>query len=59
MTAPIPAAEVIAHRRYGGIPTVRALCPACGRTHLHRWRVDTVTAHTAPCGGIYIIGSHR
>lgn len=56
MTAPIPAAEVIADRRYGGQRTARCLCPGCGRTHLHRWPTDTSTPLAAPCGAIYTIG---
>ena len=36
MTAPIPAAEIIAERNYGGIVTVRVFCPGCQRTHIHR-----------------------
>ncbi len=56
MTAPIPVAEVIAERRYGGIPTIRVLCVFCGRTHLHRDPADSTVVLMAPCGGTYTAG---
>ncbi len=59
MTAPIPAAELIAERCYGGRHTARILCPYCGRTHLHPWRADT-SPHMAGCGqGLYTLGTER
>ena len=58
MTAPIPAAEVIAEHFYGGRRTVRVLCPLCGRTHLHLWLADLSTPQAAHCGqGFYTIGA--
>ncbi|MGZ4562997.1 MAG: hypothetical protein ACXVX6_05335 [Mycobacterium sp.] len=56
MTAPLPAAEIIAERRFGGIPAVRVMCPVCGRTHLHRQPADPATPHVGPCGAAYTIG---
>ena len=58
MTAPIPAAEVIAERRYGGLRTARILCPFCGRTHLHPWPSHTSSPYTAHCGqGVYTLST--
>ena len=55
---PIPAAEIIAERTYGGQPTARVLCPWCGRTHLHLYRGDATIPTVAHCGdGIYTIGT--
>ena len=55
---PIPAAEIIAERCYGGRRTARILCPYCGRTHLHPWPADTTTLYTGHCErGSYTIGS--
>jgi hypothetical protein len=57
MTAPTPAAEIIAERTYGGLRTARVLCTFCGRTHLHPYPADTSTAVAAHCGGgLYTIG---
>ncbi|WP_156744894.1 hypothetical protein [Mycobacterium sp. E2238] len=57
MTTPIPVAEVIAQRTYGGRRTVRILCPYCGRTHLHPQPADPAAPQTARCDrGIYTIG---
>jgi hypothetical protein len=58
MTTPVPAAELIAERSYGGQPTARILCPYCGRTHLHLWPTDPTTPIVGHCGGVYTIG-HR
>jgi hypothetical protein len=59
MTAPVPVAEIIGQRSYGGIRTVRILCPSpsCGRTHVHRW-ADAGTPVVGSCGAVYTIG-HR
>ena len=58
MTEPIPAAEVIAERVYGGQRTARVMCPWCGRTHLHLWPADASTTYTGHCGqGTYTIGT--
>jgi hypothetical protein len=60
MTAPVPAAELIAERFYGGIRTARVICPFCGRTHLHPWPADAATPHVAHCNrGLYTIGTER
>ena len=56
MTAPIPVAEVIAQRRYGGLPTIRVICPRCSRTHVHRDPADASIVLAAPCGGTYTAG---
>ena len=54
MTDPIPAAEIIAERFYGGIRTVRVLCVRC-RTHLHKWAGAGL--YLAPCGTTYTIAT--
>jgi hypothetical protein len=57
MTAPIPAAELIAERSYGGRRSARVMCPLCQHLELHPWPVDTgpVAAH---CGlGLIRIGA--
>lgn len=60
MTKPIPVAEVIAERRYGGLPTVRVICPGCSRTHVHRSPTDAATPLVGACGTIYTLGGgHR
>jgi hypothetical protein len=59
MTDPIPGAEVIAERTYGGRHTARVLCPFCSRTHLHLWPTDASTPLAAPCGAVYTLGGHR
>jgi hypothetical protein len=60
MTAPVPVAELIAERTYGGRHTARILCPYCGRTHLHLWPADATTPHVAHCDrGSYTIGTER
>jgi hypothetical protein len=57
MTGPVPVAEVIAERRYGGQPTVRVICTGCQRTHLHLTPADAATPLAAHCGaGCYTIG---
>ncbi|BBY01042.1 hypothetical protein [Mycobacterium seoulense] len=56
----VPVAEVIAERRYGGVPTVRVLCPLCGRTHLHPQPTDPPTPVAAHCGGgLYTLATER
>jgi hypothetical protein len=60
MTVPIPAAEIIAERRYGGLRTARVFCPYCQSTHLHPWPCGDTTSlpYTAHCGqGAYTIGT--
>jgi hypothetical protein len=58
MTAPVPAAELIAERFYSHRHTARILCPYCGRTHLHLWPTDVVDPLIAHCGGgLYVIGT--
>jgi hypothetical protein len=58
MTAPdsLPTAEVIAERRYGGVPAIRVMCPFCSRTHLHCDPGDASAVLAAPCGGNYTAG---
>lgn len=59
MTAPIPVAEVIAERVFGGRHTARVLCPFCSRTHLHLMPADTTTVLVAHCErGSYTIATH-
>jgi hypothetical protein len=57
VTAPIPAAEIISNRVYGGCATVRVICTGCQRTHLHRMPTDASTPVVAPCGAVYTIGA--
>jgi hypothetical protein len=58
MTEPIPAAEVIAERRYGGLRTARVMCPYCQRTHLHPWPTEPTSPYAGHCGqGTYTIGT--
>jgi len=59
MTDPLPVAEVIGERTYGGLRTARILCPYCERTHLHPWPAGATTApYSAHCGrGAYTIGT--
>jgi len=58
MTAPIPAAEIIAERTYGGLRTARVMCVYCGQTHLHPWPTGRTHPYTAHCGqGTYTIGT--
>ena len=60
MTAPIPIAEVVGRRVYGGKATVRIFCPFCDRTHLHLMPADPATVLVAHCErGHYTIGGQR
>jgi hypothetical protein len=57
MTEPVPAAELIGERTYGGRCAGRVMCPYCGRTHLHLWPADASTVVVAHCErGHYTIG---